>query len=713
MLPWIRSHRIHKTVAATFLAATVFVFLFGVQQAGAQADTFGLNPIDNTIALANSDIRIIVAKVIRAVLGLLGVISLGLILYAGFTIMTSQGNEDKVAEGKKILTNSVIGLVIILSSLGIVQFVLGKLQEAINPGTEQLGGGSPNFNTFAGSGALGDIVRDHYPTTKQRDVPRNTKIAVTFAEPIDPSTIIKNTNGTCWAADGKGTVAACSQANAKPYYGDCVDLNGDKAIDWATECDQLATTSVRIFQSANKTISPLPVYEAAAMANYEADGSVRLFVFKPLENLGDSAGNIWHTVELLSSIKKADGKGVFDALYYKRYAWEFETNTTIDYTPPSVDLSLTSPLPGETIPRNKIIQITFTEAVDPTMVQGVLNKNSLFTNVVFGDQKISGQWKITNGYRTIEFVPEQPCGLNSCGQQMYCLTIDCPADDPSCVKPLSTLARTAALLDEKQSNFIAHPFSGVMDMAGNALDSSADGKGDGKIEAPPEVKWRHQPPLPDNLKTIGEEERSPDNFWLDFKVKNVIDRQAPYVRQVTPGIDNEGVAHDVGVQTEFSRKMWLASVAAGIRLEEYPANSKGPDGQPMDTMGYSSAAISGLNGGTKLLIKGTREFGANGLDLYYFTSVSSSVMSDNQNCLYPGFGPVSPSKNAGPSPVCNIGYDADGTIISTSNCAPLQMNASQDTACVTTNGSVPVAQGTVQACLGQLRTPSISPQTPK
>jgi hypothetical protein len=40
-------------VAATFLAATVFVFLFGVQQAGAQADTFGLNPIDNTIALAD------------------------------------------------------------------------------------------------------------------------------------------------------------------------------------------------------------------------------------------------------------------------------------------------------------------------------------------------------------------------------------------------------------------------------------------------------------------------------------------------------------------------------------------------------------------------------------------------------------------------------------------------------------------------------------
>lgn len=714
MLPWIRSHRLHRTVAATFLAATVFVFLFGVQKAGAQADTFGLNPINSTIALANDDIRIIIAKVIRAVLGLLGVISLGLILYAGFTIMTSQGNEDKVAEGKKILTNSVIGLTIILASFGIVQFVLGKLQEAINPGSEQLGGGNPDFNTFAGTGALGDVVRDHYPTVKQRDVPRNTKIAVTFAEPIDPSSVIKNTNGTCWTADGTGSsVAACAQANAKQYYGDCVDLNGDKALDWSSECDQLVTSSVRIYQSANKTANPVPLYAAAAMVNYEADGSARVFVFKPLENLGDSAANVWHTVELLSGIKKADGKGAFDALYYKRYVWEFETNTTIDYTPPSVDLSLTSPLPGETIPRNKIIQISFNEAVDPTVVQGVLNKNSLFTHVIFSNPNITGQWKITNGYRTIEFVPDQPCGVNTCGQPMYCLPVDCPENDTSCAKPLTALARTAALLDNAQSNFIARPFSGVMDMAGNALDSSDEGKGDGKIESQLTAKWRHQPTLPANLKSVGDEERNPDNFWMDFTIRNFVDREAPYIRQVTPGIDNEGVARDVGIQTEFSRKMWLASLATGVKLEEYPGGSKDANGQPMDKIGYSSAAISGLNGGTKLLTKGTRELGANGLDLYYFTSVSSSVMSDNQNCLYPGFGPVSPSKSSGPSPVCTIGYDADGTIISTSNCAPLQLTADRDTACVTTNEAVPLAQATVESCLSQLRSPSVSPQNPK
>lgn len=712
MLPWIRSHRLHRTVAATFLAATVFVFLFGVQKAGAQADTFGLNPINETIALASDDIRIIVAKVIRAVLGLLGVIALGLILYAGYTIMTSAGNEDKVAEGKKILTNSVIGMAIILASLGIVQFVLGKLQEAINPGNEQVGGPPPTFNTFAGTGALGDIVRDHYPAVKQREVARNTKIAVTFAEAIDPGSLIANTNGTCWTTDGKSSAAACTVPDAKPYYGDCVDFNGD-GLDWATECDQLVTSSVRIYQTDNKTQNPVPVYAAAAFTTYEADGTAKVFVFKPLENLGDSASNIWHTVELLSGIKKADGTGAFDKLYYKRYVWEFETNTTIDYTPPSVDLALTSPLPGQTIPRNKVIQISFNEAVDPTVAQGVLNSTGLFSHVIFSN-KLSGQWKITNGYRTIEFVSDQPCGVNTCGQTMYCLPVDCPANDTNCTKPLTVLARTAGLLDQAQNNFIAAPFSGLMDMAGNALDSSAEGKGDGKLESQPGADWRHKPTLPLDEKTVGSEEKNPDNFWMDFLVRNYIDREAPYIRQVTPGIDNEGVASDVGIVAEFSRGMWLASLSAGTKLEEYPANTKSPvDSQPLDTLGYSSAALSSINGGTKLLLKGARNLGPNGLDLYYFTSVSSSVMSDNQNCLYPGRGPLSAEKNVGPSPVCSVSYDTDGNVVGQSNCAPVQLIADKDTACVTTNAAVPTLQGTVINCLNQLRSPDVSPQNPE
>src|SRR3989339_1758991 len=90
---------------------------------------FGLQPVAKT-RLSGTDIRVIIAQIIRAVLGLLGIIALGIVIYGGWMYMTAAGNEDKVATAKKILVNGLIGLVIILSSFAIVQFVLNKLAEA-------------------------------------------------------------------------------------------------------------------------------------------------------------------------------------------------------------------------------------------------------------------------------------------------------------------------------------------------------------------------------------------------------------------------------------------------------------------------------------------------------------------------------------------------------------------------------------------------------
>ncbi|KKR97588.1 MAG: hypothetical protein UU49_C0027G0001, partial [Candidatus Magasanikbacteria bacterium GW2011_GWC2_41_17] len=57
--------------------------------------------------LANTDIRIIVAKIIRVALGLVGITMIGFIIYAGWMYMTSAGNEEKVEISKRILKNLV------------------------------------------------------------------------------------------------------------------------------------------------------------------------------------------------------------------------------------------------------------------------------------------------------------------------------------------------------------------------------------------------------------------------------------------------------------------------------------------------------------------------------------------------------------------------------------------------------------------------------
>ncbi len=69
----------------------------------------------------------IVATVIQAVLGLLGLIFLVLIIMAGFKWMTAGGDEKKVEEATASLKSAVIGLVIVLSAYTITYFVLKTL----------------------------------------------------------------------------------------------------------------------------------------------------------------------------------------------------------------------------------------------------------------------------------------------------------------------------------------------------------------------------------------------------------------------------------------------------------------------------------------------------------------------------------------------------------------------------------------------------------
>ncbi len=83
--------------------------------------------VGNTIGLGSQDPRIIAAKVIRVLLGFLGVIAVVIILLGGFKWMTAGGNDEKVGEARKLIIQGVVGLIIILAAFGIASFVVGSL----------------------------------------------------------------------------------------------------------------------------------------------------------------------------------------------------------------------------------------------------------------------------------------------------------------------------------------------------------------------------------------------------------------------------------------------------------------------------------------------------------------------------------------------------------------------------------------------------------
>ncbi len=73
---------------------------------------------------------VIVGNVVGYALGLLGIVFVILTIYAGFLWMTAQGNEEQITKAKKMLTNAVIGIIIISLAYVITSFVMTNIQTA-------------------------------------------------------------------------------------------------------------------------------------------------------------------------------------------------------------------------------------------------------------------------------------------------------------------------------------------------------------------------------------------------------------------------------------------------------------------------------------------------------------------------------------------------------------------------------------------------------
>tara|TARA_B100001964_G_C14050177_1_gene516644 strand:- start:102 stop:482 length:381 start_codon:yes stop_codon:yes gene_type:complete len=72
----------------------------------------------------------VASNIINTLLTLLGTIAVIIILLGGFKWMTAGGSSEKVQEAKDLIKNGIIGLIIILSSWIIANFVLDSIYTA-------------------------------------------------------------------------------------------------------------------------------------------------------------------------------------------------------------------------------------------------------------------------------------------------------------------------------------------------------------------------------------------------------------------------------------------------------------------------------------------------------------------------------------------------------------------------------------------------------
>ncbi|TSC76492.1 MAG: Uncharacterized protein G01um101431_625 [Parcubacteria group bacterium Gr01-1014_31] len=71
----------------------------------------------------------VLANVARAMLALLGSAAFAMFVYGGVVFLTSQGNQERVTTGRRILTNAVLGILVVLVSWTAVNFVVVALSQ--------------------------------------------------------------------------------------------------------------------------------------------------------------------------------------------------------------------------------------------------------------------------------------------------------------------------------------------------------------------------------------------------------------------------------------------------------------------------------------------------------------------------------------------------------------------------------------------------------
>lgn len=124
-----------------FFSITLLVFVIFVTNS-----TFAITPQDATKLLqpaaekagfqpTSIPFPVVVGNYIGVFSGIVGILALIVVVYAGYLWMTAGGNDEKVTKAKTLMRNGVIGLVIISMAYTLTQFAIRAIiGEEVGPG---------------------------------------------------------------------------------------------------------------------------------------------------------------------------------------------------------------------------------------------------------------------------------------------------------------------------------------------------------------------------------------------------------------------------------------------------------------------------------------------------------------------------------------------------------------------------------------------------
>ncbi|MCX6800340.1 MAG: Ig-like domain-containing protein, partial [Candidatus Falkowbacteria bacterium] len=317
-------------------------------------------------------------------------------------------------------------------------------------------------------------------------------------------------------------------------------------------------------------------------------------------------------------------------------------------------------------PKNAIIQLTFNEAINPINLIGTSNQvqdtirviDSTHANVI-----VTGNFNISNLYKTIAFTPNNPCGVNACGQSIYCLPADANLKIELVAASLDTCARnedcvsknpyaicsTSKHCQKPAPDSTNYPMAsttsntGIIDAAMNSLDGNRDSKAQGPISY-----------FNENIKpadrTLADAAKG-DSFQWSFWTSDQLDISSPTItgQSVSQGssILDANLANSITL--EFSKVMESNSLSTGIteltiggkKITHKKINLNNLNNQPVGYWITSAGADETSQPDTypektNAFLNHTPFLTANS----FKASVGSGVRDIYQNCFKPCQGPA-------------------------------------------------------------------------
>lgn len=333
-------------------------------------------------------------------------------------------------------------------------------------------------------------------------------------------------------------------------------------------------------------------------------------------------------------------------------------------------------------PMNSVVQLTFNEAMNPMVLSGTADELKSYVKLVnantaskanggacaqnsdclsyncqatvcVGDY-VAGKFSLNNAYRTLEFVSSKECGVNSCGETMYCLPAgshlalkinasklkSCSSStDCQSLAPYSDCIAGVCRDVAKQTNYPladSLKLDGAVDLSFNSLDGNRDKKADGPVTAvyPYFIEG-------------GTDLTKRDGFEFSFWISNQVNTVPPSISLTSPRLEENGVLLKNPVVIDFNDLMMNSSLQTGSsvmdnglassehKLINLRSSASSPLGYWLESANKEKGIPDGEPDYTSLRILHSDFFEA----VTYISQVGSGVKNIYQNCFKPSVGP--------------------------------------------------------------------------